>query len=154
VIPKIDHAHKTLIKASDPTCATPGNTEYYDCDNCDLYFVKNADDSFTEVEKDSWVIPVTHVHHLGDSGTCRDCGARFALTGLILPESLNSIGEEAFIGSAAQAIVVPQGCTTIGKRAFADCTALQLICFPAALEGKLPENLFEGLETLPEIVYY
>ena len=152
-IPPINHANKTLIEASGPTCTAPGNTEYYDCDNCDLFFVKNADESFTEVGKDSWVIPATHVHHLED-GTCRDCGQSFALTGLILPDNLDSIGEEAFVGSAAQVIVVPQGCTSIGNRAFAGCTELVYICLPAALEGKLPEDVFEGLEAQPEIVFW
>ena len=110
-----------------------------------MFLVKDGE-SYTEVEKDSWLIPVVNIHHAVNS-VCGDCGRSFSLTGietLTLPASLSEIKEEAFAGTLAQAIVVPDGCKTIDERAFADCKLLRYVFLPAALEGKLPDDAFEG----------
>ncbi|MCR5543032.1 MAG: Ig-like domain-containing protein, partial [Eubacterium sp.] len=43
-IPHLTHVHKyRVIRAKEPTCETAGNVEYYQCDGCKLYFLKDGD---------------------------------------------------------------------------------------------------------------
>ena len=154
VIPATGHLHLIPTEASNPTCAKPGNSAYYTCDDCGAFCVKDGE-SFTEVEKDSWVIPVVNIHHAVDT-VCSDCGRIFKLSGaakMTLPASLSEIKEEALIGATMRVIIVPDSCTVIGKRAFADCLQLRYVFLPAALEGKLPDDAFEGCSTDIHLIY-
>ena len=155
-IPATGHQNLTPTEASAPNCTEAGNSAYYTCDDCGAFLVKDAEsESYTEVEKDSWVIPVVNIHHAVNS-TCSDCGRIFKLTGtanMTLPASLNEIKEEALIGATMRVIIVPDSCTVIGKRAFADCLQLRYVFLPAALEGKLPDDAFEGCSTDIHLIY-
>ena len=46
---------------------------------------------------------------------------------LYLPDALDSIGAEAFLGIAARAVVIPAHCGSIGSRAFADSDGLAYV---------------------------
>ena len=48
---------------------------------------------------------------------------------------------------------MPDGCKAIGKRAFADCKLLRYVFLPAALEGKLPDDAFEGCSSDMHLIY-
>ena len=154
VIPATGHLNLTLTKASAPNCVQPGNSEYYTCNACGAFLVKDGE-SLTEVEKNSWVIPVVNIHHAVNS-VCSDCGRSFSPTGaalLTLPDSLSEIQAEAFAGASAQVIVVPDSCSAIGSRAFANCVSLRYVFLPAALEGSLPDDAFEGCNSDMQLIY-
>lgn len=56
-------------------------------------------------------------------------------TALSLPDSLTSIGQDAFCGFAGTEIVVPDKVTSIGDFAFNGCDNLQTITLPAGLQS-------------------
>lgn len=56
-------------------------------------------------------------------------------TALSLPDSLTSIGQDAFCGFAGTEIVVPDKVTSIGDFAFNGCDNLQTITLPAGLQN-------------------
>ena len=60
----------TKHDAVSAECEADGNTEYYDCDNCDKYFAdENAE---TEVLENSWVLDATG-HDYDENGACANC---------------------------------------------------------------------------------
>ena len=65
------------------------------------------------------------------------------MSGLILPQGLTIIEEEAFCAVDCQAVVIPEGCTDIGERAFAECANLIYIRIPSSVKV-LAENTFSG----------
>lgn len=73
----------------------------------------------------------------GKSLTC-NLGVR-VITGsavenpLTLPRALTDIDDGAFMGIAAEAVVVPDGCRRIGSMAFADCPNLSEITIPESV---------------------
>ncbi|MBQ2642771.1 MAG: cadherin repeat domain-containing protein [Eubacterium sp.] len=96
-VPTIKH---TLNKtdAKDPTCTDSGNTAYWTCSDCGLFF--GDADGKTEIEKDSWVIPakghkpVPGVHSAAtltkngfDTEVCSVCGAQTSSTTIYHPET-------------------------------------------------------------------
>ena len=60
-----------------------------------------------------------------------------------LPAMLEEIDEEAFMGMAAEGIIIPDGCTTIGPRAFATCPNLIYVKIPASVTS-IADDAFEG----------
>ena len=151
VIPATNHPNRTLIPATGSTCTKRGNSAYYTCNDCGSYINEKGE----EIKANSWLLPLANVHH-AVNGVCKDCNKNFNLTWvqkMTLPASLSTIEEEAFVGSSAQAIVVPDGCSAIGKRAFADCKSLRYVFLPKALEGKLPDDAFEGCSAAMHLIY-
>ena len=77
-------------------------------------------------------------------------GAR--LTSLVLPSSLLTVGESAFLDNDLTTLVVPAGVTSIGNLGFAD-NELSAVDLPTSLRlldfGAFSENLLAGI-TLPE----
>ncbi len=76
------------------------------------------------------------------------------LTGLktlTLPGFLTEIEEEAFVGIAAEVVVIPESCTSIGARAFADCPNLTYIVLPVGSEITPEDDGFDGCNA--EIIY-
>ncbi len=65
------------------------------------------------------------------------------LSMLKLPEQLQRIREEAFMGCACEGVIVPDGCKVIGPRAFADCKDLLYIRIPKSATS-VAEDAFEG----------
>ena len=75
------------------------------------------------------------------------CGKSCALTlgdDLLLPDSLTSIGEEAFAGGAFTRVMLSAQTTSIGRRAFADCGRLILVRIPAETVVIDPEAFGDG----------
>ena len=71
---------------------------------------------------------------------------------LILPASLKSIKEQAFMGDKSiEAVVIPEGTETIGALAFAD-TSISAITLPASLSS-IASSAFSGCENLTAKVY-
>lgn len=52
---------------------------------------------------------------------------------LKLPVCLQTIEAEAFLGAAAEEIILPEGARSIGSRAFADCAALKMVELPQSI---------------------
>lgn len=64
-----------------------------------------------------------------------------------LPMQLTNIGEEAFSGSACEAVIIPDGCTSIGNKAYADCENLKYVFVPESVEYIAPDA-FAGSENV------
>ncbi|STX81418.1 Uncharacterised protein [Legionella busanensis] len=60
----------------------------------------------------------------------RACMLSLKLKKILLPNSLTSIGDEAFQYSGLETITLPESVQSIGVLAFADCTALNSIAIP------------------------
>lgn len=70
------HVH-TLVKhaAKASTCIEQGNTEYYECSECGLFFSDAA--GTNQIEEDSWLLPLgdhTLVEHAARAATCAEPG--------------------------------------------------------------------------------
>ena len=50
-----------------------------------------------------------------------------------LPSELTGIEDEAFFGSACEAVIIPDGCESIGSKAFANCPGLLYVRIPASV---------------------
>ena len=55
---------------------------------------------------------------------------RKTLTNIILPNSVNTIGNHAFYGSSLESVILPNSITTIDSYAFASCSSLTNITIP------------------------
>ena len=73
----------------------------------------------------SFSVP-TGITHIGDSAfaSCE------MLDRVSMPESVVSIGSDAFGGSGIKSIIIPESVTFIGDRAFQSCASLSEIVFP------------------------
>ena len=61
---------------------------------------------------------------------------------LTLPAALTTVKESAFVGNAAEMVVIPDGCTLIGDYAFANMEHLAYVQMPADVQ--VAENAFSG----------
>jgi len=73
----------------------------------------------------------------------------FALTTVTMPESLDSIGQQAFANTALNSVKVPYA-PKMGKEIFYWCTKLTTIDFDNKLTA-LPERIFQGCLSLEEV---
>lgn len=72
--------------------------------------------------------------------------AKYGVTAVILPETVNSISEGAFMDcSGLESINLPESVTSIGRGAFVSCTSLRELTIPAAVEY-IHEEAFTGCE--------
>lgn len=82
------------------------------------------------------------------------CDAAFrwcALEEIVLPETLKTIGNEAFRECRnLVSITLPKSVTTIGKSVFQRCRKLERIVLPELL-GELGEHAFDGCDTLQHL---
>ena len=62
---------------------------------------------------------------------------------LVLPASLQMIGEDAFGGSAAEAVLLPTGLETVKKKAFADMPELKSVYVPETVT-EIDRQAFTG----------
>ena len=62
---------------------------------------------------------------------------------LVLPASLQMIGEDAFGGSAAEAVLLPTGLETVEKKAFADMAELKSVYIPETVT-EIDRQAFSG----------
>lgn len=65
---------------------------------------------------------------------------------LYLPASLRLAAQEAFAGSACQAVIVPDRCAALESRAFADCKNLIYVSLPSGID--LAPDAFEGCDEI------
>ena len=72
VTPATNHPNKTKTMAVAETCTTAGNSEYYTCDDCGLFFAL-VDEEYNEVEEGSWVIQPHHTEFIEDEGFAATC---------------------------------------------------------------------------------
>ncbi len=68
-----------------------------------------------------------------------------------LPDSVSTIGEQAFIRSSLQSIDMPDGLSSLGDFAFQGCEGLVRVGMPPTLE-RMGYACFEGCASLPSIV--
>lgn len=93
-----------------------------------------------------------------EEGTTQLCDEAFAATfgqpwlgGVVLPQSLRSIGSGAFSGCAGLAeISIPSGVEKIGSSAFSGCTGLKKVLLPEGL-AEVESGLFADCSALEEL---
>ena len=66
---------------------------------------------------------------------------------LMVPASVQEIGDEAFMAAPAAQVVLPKGLKTIGDRAFAGCSNLRLLNIPAGVSS-IAASAFDGCGNL------
>ncbi len=87
------------------------------------------------------VYPVTKIRSYAFSG-CSE------ITELVLPDTIVSIGEAAFIGCEnLETINIPESVTSIDSRAFEGCKSLKSVTLPETIVT-ISESLFFGCESL------
>jgi len=77
----------------------------------------------------------------------RDCKT---LVGIIIPNSVTSIGESAFSGTGLTSLTIPDSVTSIGNGAFNGCTSLTGINIPSAVTS-IGERVFMECSSLTSI---
>jgi hypothetical protein len=73
------------------------------------------------------------------------------IKGIILPKSLTSIGDYAFVGcTSLMSVTIPNGVTSIGERAFEDCTSLTGVTIPDSVTS-IGRYAFVGCTSLTSV---
>ncbi len=72
-----------------------------------------------------------------------------SLTSIIIPETVEKIGESAFAGAGISELALPESVEEIGDYAFCRCEKLEKAALPKAV-GSLGEHLFEDCSKLVE----
>ena len=90
------------------------------------------------------------------SVTCVQSKAPFSdyrgLTGIVIPDSVTSLGEDAFAGcSSLTNITIPDSVTSIGKKVFFICSSLTSITIPDRVTS-IGELAFAGCTSLTNII--
>lgn len=76
-----------------------------------------------------------------------------SLTEINFPQSLSTIGDNAFsFCSALSTVVLPESVQTIGKRAFSDCDRVRKAVLDCA-DAKIGDCLFQGCDKLMNVVW-
>lgn len=133
---------------SIPLGTPPNDTPWFYIEDGLLYFDESLYTGSSEV-----VIPdriqgqtVTRLS-LGCFKNCTD------LTTVILPGTIETIGESAFQGcTAMRGIFIPEGVSYIGSGAFYGCTSLEAVTIPSTVTF-IGGRCFEGCEKLSYILY-
>ena len=73
-----------------------------------------------------------------------------ALTGIDIPESVTTIGDNAFAGSGLTDITLPQSVSSVGKNIFQNCVHLTTATFNSQL-NIIGQGMFEGCTALTNI---
>lgn len=73
------------------------------------------------------------------------------LTQINIPNSVRSIGKEAFRGTALAQVTIPESVETIGKSAFLQCANLSSVEMKCEVD-KLPDKMFSGCSLLTSVL--
>ena len=73
-----------------------------------------------------------------------------ALKNIILPDTLVTIGAEAFADSGLKEIIIPNSVSTFGNRIFANCEKLESIHIPSTLNS-FDKNMFANCQNIQHI---
>ena len=71
---------------------------------------------------------------------------------LRLPSGITTVGEEAFMGSAAEIIVLPAGCETVASHAFADCPNLKYLLISKKTSVSIAADAYNQSSVI--VLYY
>ena len=74
-----------------------------------------------------------------------------------IPDSVNSLGPNAFRGSGLECVRVPLSVTDMTETEgwnFADCASLHLAYIPQRFKGRLPESTFANCAADLQVIYY
>ncbi|MBR2185357.1 MAG: leucine-rich repeat protein [Prevotella sp.] len=74
------------------------------------------------------------------------------LTSVTIPNSVTTIGEEAFAKTGLTSVTIPNSVTTIGDEAFEKCTYLETVVFPNNV-ANIGESIFSGCTALKSPIY-
>ena len=74
-----------------------------------------------------------------------------AIRSYIIPSSVTSIGDSAFMGCSLEEVAIPDSVTRIGDHAFEDCFSLTGIVIPDGVTS-IGDHAFEGCESLRSVV--
>lgn len=65
---------------------------------------------------------------------------------IILPKSLKTIGDMAFVGTGIRRISIPENVVSVGKSVFLNCPNLETVRIPRILEFEIDESRKIGVE--------
>ncbi len=74
------------------------------------------------------------------------------LTAVTIPNSVTTIGEEAFAKTGLTSVTIPNSVTTIGDEAFEKCTYLETVVFPNNV-ANIGEGIFQNCPALKTPIY-
>lgn len=69
---------------------------------------------------------------------------------IILPATITSIGESAFIGCQLTAIIIPEGVKSVGKKAYYNCSYSTTVTIPASIRS-IGDSAFDGCSGLQSV---
>ena len=95
---------------------------FYGCENLSTITVSNGNTKYDSRDNCNALIETaTNTILRGSSST-------------VIPNSVTTIGRNAFRGTTLKSIVIPEGVTLIGDGAFCDCKSLETVSLPNSLE--------------------
>jgi hypothetical protein len=134
-------SHLTSITFSTPLPSF-GPYVFLTCENLNEVHISNLEE-WCKYNFNSGSNPLENAHHLYLDGE--------EIKELIIPNSVNSIGDRAFCGcSSLTSITIPNSVTNIGEFAFSGCSGLTNITIPNTLT-KIGEYAFSGCSGLTSI---
>ena len=86
-----------------------------------------------------------------DAAFAGDLDSRPSLQSIIIPDSVTSIGDNAFwLCSSLQSVTIPDSVTSIGDRAFKDCSSLQSVAIHDSVTS-IGDRAFQGCSFLQTV---
>lgn len=76
ILPLSDDHDLEFHEKVESTCTLNGNIEYYQCKDCNKYFVKNEQGKYVEITQEETISPLAHkmTLHEGHEATCYEAG--------------------------------------------------------------------------------
>lgn len=129
---------------TDIAYAIPGGTLYFDASTGTITGASGNANEF-DIPAEIEGVPVTGI---GDRAFYDR-----SLMSVIIPDSVTSIGEDAFTGCMnIENMILSNNLTSIGKRAFAGCCCLPYLTIPSSLTS-IGDSAFMSCDSLANIYY-